>query len=207
MERRTSKGVKYDDEKDKFRYWIFEFYEESVNPEWEKILRESTFEFAVSPWHRLDLNEDGEYKKPHRHVIFHTPGNSPLTYKNIVKRLTGLEIAANGYFEPCFNPRQAQRYLIHLDDPEKQQFERGRNEITVINGFPLDLSRQLTQEQMREVRKKCFQAIQDMNILEYHEIMDYCLWVIGNDEMFDYVANHTIMFKGYLDSKRNSLKG
>lgn len=204
MERTTSKGIKYDDAKDKFRYWLFEFYEESVREDWEKVLLDSGFEFAVSPWHRNDVNEDGTLKKPHKHAIFHTPGNNPLNYNNVLKRLSCLDVAANGYIEPSYHPRQSMRYLIHLDNPDKSQFEHGRNEIQNFNGFPLDLTRELTLEQKREVRKKCFAAIKEYNFREYCDVMDYCLWELGDDEMFDYVCSHTIMFKGYLDSLRNS---
>lgn len=191
---------------DKFRYFIFEFYEESVIPDWEDVMRNSGMQFAVSPWHREDVKEDGELKKTHKHVIFHTPGNQPLSVKTVRKRLVPLGIAANGYIEPCRDKGAQMRYLIHLDNPEKSQFPEGRNAIQCFGGFPLDLTRQLSAEQKREVRKSIFERIRECSITEYSELLDDLLWVLGDDDMFDYASSHTIMFKGYLDSKRNSMR-
>lgn len=194
-------------EDDKFRYYIFEIYEESVRPDWEQVLRDSGMQFAISPWHREDLKEDGTLKKAHRHGIYHTAGNQPVSVKTVKKRLLSLDIAANGHIEPARDAGVQMRYLIHLDNPEKSQFEGGRNEIMLFGGFPLDLTRVLTKEELREVKKSIFDRIRDMSITEYSELLDDLLYVLGDDDMFEYASNHTILFKGYLDSKRFSTKG
>lgn len=200
----TSKGIEYSDT-DKFAYWAFLIYPESAPADFRQKIKDSGLEIVLSPLHENDLNEDGTPKKPHLHGIFHNTGQC-IIYKTAKKRLVGLGIIANDYIEPCFHPRNAQRYLIHLDDPEKSQFEGGRNAIEIFNNFPLDLTRDLTKEQMREVRKKVFNVIRDEGFKDYCELLDYLLWVLGDDEMHDYACNHTILFKGYLDSKRNKMK-
>lgn len=189
---------------DKFRHFLFEFYPESAPEDWEKRLRDTGFEFAVSPVHSKDKKDDGTLKKPHRHVIFKTPGKSPWMFKRARKMLQATEVPANGYIEPAFNSRGAQRYLIHLDDPEKQQFEEGQRAILLINDFPLDITRDLTASEKREVRRKVFDFIEKYQITEYWGLIKSLLDGYGDMDMLDYACNHTIMFNAYLTSYRHS---
>ena len=159
-------------------------------------LRDSLGDFAVSPLHHGD-NDDSE---PHYHVIYRHGNPCSLEY---AKGCIPSGIAANGYVEPCKFPTNAQRYLIHLDQPEKEQFEEGQNAITVINGFPLDLSRELTKAERVEIRERCFDWIQQNDITEYCEFLE-SLRLNGNPDMFDFAFNHTIAFNAFLKSKRHS---
>lgn len=189
---------------DKFRYYLFEFYPESAPEDWEERLRETRFEFAISPLHKNDKNDDGTPKKPHYHAIFHTPGNSPWMVKRAHKILTATEVPANGHIEPAFNVRGAQRYLIHLDDPDKSQFPEGWTAIKLINDFPLDITRDLTAMEKRQVRKKLFDLIEKYSITEYSGLIDSLRHGYGDMDMLDYACNHTIMFNAYLTSYRHS---
>lgn len=191
-------------DEDKFRYFLFEFYPESAPEDWLERLRETRFEFAISPLHENDKNEDGSTKKPHYHAIFHTPGNSPWMVKRATKILNATEVPANGHIEPAFNVRGSQRYLIHLDDPDKSQFNEGRDAILLLNDFPLDLSRELTASEKRQVRRKVFQFIEDYSIDEYWSLIDSLNHGYGDEDMLDYACNHTIMFNAYLTSYRHS---
>jgi len=191
---------------DKFRYFQFEMYEESAPENWEQIMKDSSFEFAVSPIHnQKDSTDDAEEIKPHRHVIFHTAGNSPWTVLRARTILCKLGLPANGYIEPCFHPRNAQRYLIHLDNPEKQQFE-SFSQIQIINNFPLDLTKDLSTEEKRIVRYKIFQLIRKYTITEYYALIDALYDGYGDFDMIDYACNHTILFNAYLTSYRNKMK-
>lgn len=199
---------------DKFRYFLFVLYPESAPDNWRKIMKKSGFEFAVSPLHQPDPedsddDDDEETEvigKPHHHVVFHTSGNSPWTVKRAREKLKALNLPANGHVEPAFHPRNAQRYLIHMDQPEKQQFPEGFKSIELFNNFPLDLTKNLSTEEKRIVRAKVFELIRTYSIVEYANLIDALYDGYGDFDMLDYACNHTIMFNAYLGSKRNQLK-
>lgn len=179
---------------DKFRYFQFLVYPQSAPADWEKILEDSLGDYAISPVH----NGDDDISKPHHHVIYKHGNPCSLDFaKSVIPSV----VPANGYVEPCMHPGNAQRYLIHLDQPEKEQFPGGVNAIRVLNGFPLDLTRELTKIEKQEIRSKCFAWIVDNSILEYAEFLDSLL-ELGNPDMFDYAFNHTIAFNAYLKSRR-----
>lgn len=185
-------------EKDKYRYFCFEVYPESAPDDWIQILRDTHAPFAISPLHTLD--ENGEPLKPHWHVIYRH--SNPITldcaYRNIPD-----DVPANGKVDPVPHPHGYQRYLIHLDDPDKQQFS-GPNEITVINAFPLDLSRDYSKAELNSFRDQIFEFIQDYGLLEYCDLIDF-LRGSGNFELLDYATTHTILYNSYLASRRGKL--
>lgn len=189
------------DDGKKHEYYDFLVYPESAPDGWEKALKASHAMFAISPLH----DPDEEMSKPHYHVIYKHPG--PALAKTVLAFLQEIVIdpgiAANGYIEITHHPKGYMRYLLHLDDLEKQQFEGGRQCVTILNGFPYDLTRDLTQEQKREVRKKIFNFIKEFSVTEYSELIDNLYF---DDDMLDYACNHTIMFNAYLGSKRHSEK-
>lgn len=180
----------------KFRYFQFLVYPDSAPGDWVEILEKSLGEYAISPVH----SGDEEISKPHHHVIYKHGGPCTLDHAKVV---IPDAVPANGYVEPCLHPGNAQRYLIHLDQPSKEQFDGGVNAITILNGFPLDLSRELTKTEVREIRAKCFEWIQSYGVVEYAEFLDSLL-ELGNPDMFDYAFNHTIAFNAYLKSRRHS---
>lgn len=177
---------------DKHRYLAFEVYEESAPQDWWKTLKETHGMWCRSFHH----GEDGG--KDHYHVMY--CHGAPTTDAALL-RVVPEGIAANGHVEVVPHPRGYMRYLIHLDDPEKEQFEDGANHIECINGFPLDLTKEYTKAERNEQRFRCFQLIRDNGIMEYADLLEG-LMEIGQPELFDYACNHTILFRGYLDSRR-----
>lgn len=179
---------------DKHRYFNFIVYPESAPPDWLESLKETHCCFAVSPVHSADEKE----AKPHHHVIYYSPG--PVTLDN-VRKVVPETVPANGHIEPAKSPQGSQRYLIHLDDPEKEQFPQGPKSITVLNGFPLDLTRQYSAAELRELRRRIIGYIQAFNITEYSELIDQLMDY--DVDMCDYASTHTIFFNSYITSKRN----
>ena len=66
-----------DREKETFKrqYWFIEIYEDSVIPNYIDKLKELQYKMALSPWHDKDLNENGEIKKKHRHILIDFGGS------------------------------------------------------------------------------------------------------------------------------------
>jgi hypothetical protein len=160
------------------------------------ILRRSHCAFAISPIHQ----PDDECKKPHYHVVFYS-GNGPITLQAAKSKIPA-EVPANDYVEITASSSGYQRYLIHLDDPEKEQFPEGINAITLINGFPLDLTRELSKSEKAKIRLELMRIIRENGVTEYCDFV-FGLMDVGNPDMLDYACNHTILFNGVISSQWN----
>lgn len=183
----------------KKRYWNFIVYEDSAPEDWVGVLKRSHCMFAISPQHQ----PDEECKKPHWHVMFYS-GHGPITLA-AAKAAIPEGVPANGYIEPAHSQQGSQRYLIHLDDPEKQQWAEGINAITVLNGFPLDLTRELSKPEKAKVRSALLAIIRENGVTEYGDFI-FGLEDLGDPDMLDYACNHTIFFSKVIDSQRNKAR-
>ncbi|OUN45197.1 hypothetical protein B5G20_10015 [Collinsella sp. An7] len=182
----------------KARYWTFLVYPESAPEDWLGALKRSHGSYAVSPLHQ----PDDETSKPHHHVIYQHGNTTTL---NGAKAAIPEDVPANGYVEPVANPSNMQRYLIHLDDPEKEQFADGANSITLVNGFPLDLTRELSKSEKARIRLDLMSIIRENVVTEYSDFI-FGLMDMGDPDMLDYACSHTILFEGVIRSVRNRAK-
>lgn len=177
----------------KGRYWAFVVYPESVKGDLKEELTKMGVVAAISPLHNEDYNPDGEKKKDHYHVLLEYEG--PTSYKvvnesiceplgaTIPKRVVSLR----GYY----------RYLTHMDNPEKAQYNE--SEIIKIGGFNLDL----TASEVTTIKIKIMQDINDNDISEYSDLINYYLYEIGDIERLEIASNNTFFFDKYLSSRRN----
>ena len=87
-------------------------YPESAPADWMDRLNDYHVAALVSPLHDRDTNPSGEPKKPHYHVmlIFEGPKEFETQVKPIFDEMVN---SARGYA----------RYLCHLDNPEKAQYD------------------------------------------------------------------------------------
>ena len=184
--------------KDKAKFFAFLVYEESAPADWRKVLKDTHGDYLISPLH----SPDDEVSKPHFHVVYRH-GN-PVSL-DCAKRLIPEGIPANGHLEMLHRPRNYQRYLLHLDDPDKEQFEDGALALEVINNFPVDLSRELSAAELRQLRRRCHAIIRANDINEYFELIDL-LEGEGDFEAEDYASTHTIHINAYISSRRHSAK-
>lgn len=180
----------------KFKSFSFLVYPENAKKNWVETLASTVRQFAISPLHE----PDEEVAKPHYHVIYQHPGNVTMeSFLNVIPDEVK-EIAANGYFIPV--DRNYQRYLCHLDQPEKQQFDGNPYElIEVLNGFPLDLHKELTASEKRELRKRVYAFTREYEFVEYADLLDALADKNMWDE-FEFAFNHTIALNGYLKSNK-----
>ncbi len=181
---------------EKSRFFDFLVYPESAPDDWVGLLRRSHCAFALSPLHK----PDDEQSKPHHHVVFYS-GHGPITL-DAAKAKIPADVPANGYVEPTKSSAGYQRYLIHLDDPEKEQFPEGANAITLLNGFPLDLTRELSKSEKAEIRQALLDIIRQNGVNEYSDFI-FGLMDLGDPDMLDYACNHTILFQSVIGSVRH----
>lgn len=160
-----------------------------------RTLRETFGDFAISPLHAPDEENDGE----HWHVVYRHPAPCRLE----VARRFCKGLFHNDFMLCLHHPRNYQRYLIHLDNPEKEQFPGLSNAITIVNNFPLDLSRDLSMSEKMEIQADIESLAEEFSIFEYAHMCRY-LRTQGMTEHYWYFSTHTHHFGKFLDSLRHS---
>ena len=114
-------------------------YADSAPKNWQEILSEHKIPTIISPYHDHDTNPGGELKKPHWHVLIMFDGVKTIDQaKEIFSTINGVGT------EIIKSIRGYARYLCHMDNPEKHQY----NESEVITlcgadypgiiGLPID---------------------------------------------------------------------
>lgn len=167
-------------------------------------------DFAVSPVHKPDHDDPSE----HLHVIYYHGNTVTLkAARELMQQynveyfdgLTNKSFIHNNYLIPLHHPRNYQRYLIHLDQPEKEQFDLDDEYklIYVVNNFPLDLSRELSKADRMRLQREIEVFIKEYSLLEYFQIVDYLRNSQELTDHYDYLTSHTMHFSRYLDSIRN----
>jgi len=115
----------------KTRNWAFVVYPESAPEGWQGLLADTHMPAFISPLHDRDTDGNGVIKKPHYHVVIMSDG--PITQKR-----------ANEIIEPFCGTKSAEyikslrgyvRYLAHLDDPDKVQYDTA--DIVALGGADL----------------------------------------------------------------------
>lgn len=91
---------------------------DSTPEKWLDILSDHLVPAFVSPLHEDDLNPTGEKKKPHFHVVIMFDSVKTIEQaREICKSIGGVGC------EAVKSIRGVARYLCHLDNPEKAQYD------------------------------------------------------------------------------------
>lgn len=179
----------------KKRNWAFVLYPESAPVDWLDQLKKSGVMGAVSPLHDKDVNATGEPKKAHYHVIL--VYGSPTTFKNVeslTKRLN------QPIPQPLEQVRGYYRYLTHMDNPEKAQYDP--KDIQAINGFNIQDFVEMTKSEATKYKRELVRFIQDNDLMEYADLLDAVMAGVGPQEWFDVASSNTLFFTAYLKSRR-----
>lgn len=183
----------------KKRNWAFVAYPESLPVDWLQILTETGLQGCVSPLHDKDVNADGEIKKSHYHIILNYSG--PTSY-NVVLNLT--EKLHASIPQPLEQVRGYYRYLTHKDNPEKHQYDE--KDIKCFNGFNISDFIELTKSEINTIKRELQKLIDDKELYEYCDFMDYLLLHEEMINEYDVASSNTYFFDRYISSKRNKLK-
>lgn len=106
-------------------------YPESAPANWQEILMEEKTPAFISPLHDMDVDPLNQPKKPHFHVMFMYEGvKTEHQVKEVFSKFGGVGL------EVVKSIRGYARYLCHLDNPEKHQY----NQILVQSLFGADYS-------------------------------------------------------------------
>lgn len=170
--------------------WGSVVYEESAPPNWKTILDEQNIPALISPLHDKDENDDGSLKKAHFHIIIMFDGQKTRAQaKAVFSKIGGVGI------ESINSLKGYSRYLAHLDNPEK--FQYNPKEIVALSGANYNFAIQMP--------GKKYEIISD--ILEYcmvnsiHSYADLILYARGEQpEWFSVLCDSSHMITQFLKS-------
>lgn len=200
----------------KARFFTFIVYPDSAPTDWLRQLEASLRMFLVSPLHEPDkVAEDvpddaaiGHQRKPHWHVCY--------CHGNTITARAARSLIRDEFPWALMPPQDNKfmvgaacnlaRYFLHIDQPDKQQFEGDPYELlTALNGYPLDLSRQLTRAEKRQMRVNVQAFAGQHGIVEYAELCD-SLRHVQDWEMYDFVCDNYGWCNAYLRSKAGAAR-
>lgn len=160
---------------------------------WENILTEKfNLKWARSPLHDSDLNADDTQKKPHWHIVVIFDGKK--SYEQILS-ITQTIKATNPQL--VHNLQGLMRYFIHLDNPEKAQYDI--KDIFAV-GINVELEILGQGNFNKKLKSEILNIIKSNDLTEYCELLDFLQ--DNYEEHFEFATNHTILFNAYLKSRR-----
>lgn len=149
---------------DRTRNWCIVVYPESAPDNWRDFL--DGIEWIESPLHQWDTDPTGAVKKPHWHVLLMFGGVK--SYEQVCEFIKPLNCPIP---QRCHNAKAATRYMAHLDNPDKFQY----NVADIVPHGGVDLA-----EILRPSSSERYGLIKDMQayvrsngITEFSELMDY----------------------------------
>lgn len=182
------------------RNWTFVLYEDSAPSNWRELLDDEHIEWVESPWHDKDVNADGEPKKKHKHILLMFGGvKSYEQVKEITDKL-GQPIP-----QRCHNAKAMVRYMAHLDNPEKAQYNP--SEILPHGGVDLaELLRPSSSERYTIIRDM-IDYIRSAAVTEFQDLMDYAA-AEHFDDWFPLLCDSSAYVIGqYIKSQRHRCLG
>lgn len=181
------------------RSWAFILYPESMPSNYEDIITELGLPVAMSPLHDRDIDPTGEPKKAHYHCIVYY--ENPTTYKNVYENVC---VPLNATIPKKLESMRGMfRYHLHLDNPEKFQYDdRDRK---FFNGFDVNHVSSLTATEEFKFLKELLTFIRDNNIIEYSDLINI-LSDNDNIQLLQVASRKTIVLNTYITSLRNKLK-
>ncbi len=167
-------------------------YPESAPDGWRGILSEQFVPAFISPIHNLDVNPTGEVKKEHYHVILMFDSvKTTEQAKAIFEKIGGVGC------EVVQSLRGYARYLCHLDNPEKTQYDV--SDVCQIGGADYTSIIGLATDRYKAISEMvAFCAEND--IISYSELLEYAM--VHRMDWFRVLCdNGTVVVKEYLKSR------
>lgn len=178
--------------KGRTRNFVTVVYPESAPENWQEILSEQFVPAFISPLHCDDVNPTGEIKKEHYHVIIMFDSTKTLEQaKEIFAKISGVGC------EKVNSLRGYARYLCHLDNPEKAQYNV--ENVRCLCGADYTATIGLVTDKYKAIKEIC-NYCKENNIRSYSDILDY-----ASEERYDWFRvlcdNGTVVVKEYLKSR------
>lgn len=167
-------------------------YPESAPDNWQEVLSQQFIPAFISPLHDKDLNPTNEPKKPHYHVI--------IMFDSIKTKEQAIDVfglIGGVGCEKVNSIRGYARYLCHLDNPEKAQYDQ--SEVRSLCGADYSSTIGLATDKYKAIGEM-IDFCNKNKIYSYSDLLEYCRL-----ERFDWFRvlcdNGTFVVKEYLKSK------
>ena len=172
-------------------------YPESAPKNWKEILEESFVPALISPLHDKDINADGEPKKPHYHVIIMFDSvKTEQQAKDLIEKFGGVGCQKVNVI------RSYARYLCHLDNPEKAQYNT--SDVIKICGADYDEVISLASDKYKVI-DEMIDFCEKYNITSFYLLSKYAFK--NNDQWKKALAdNCSVFMREYLKSKQWSVE-
>lgn len=155
----------------KKREFAFVLYEESASKDWEQILSQ-LHQRVFWILHDKDVSSNGTPKKPHYHImiLFDNP-RSPNTIQSLCSKCGG-----NGHLEELVSRRGYARYLCHMDDPDKHQYDATEVHSLCGANYMLEImSKAELKSNKLAMIAEIIQFCDDNVVFFYSDLIRYCI--------------------------------
>jgi plasmid replication protein len=167
-------------------------YPESAPDGWQEVLASHFVPAFISPLHDSDKNPTGEPKKSHYHVVIMHEGKKTIEQANDIF----FSIGGVGC-EVVKSIRGYARYLCHLDNPEKAQYDP--SEVRCLCGADYIGTIGLVLDKYKAV-SEIIDFCVEKDLYSYSDLLEY-----ARLERFDWFRvlcdNATIVVREYLKSR------
>ena len=155
----------------KRREFAFVLYEESAAENWEQVLSQ-LHQRVFWILHDKDVSSDGTPKKPHYHImiLFDNP-RSLNTVQSLCSKCGG-----NGHLEEIISRRGYARYLCHMDDPDKHQYDVTEVHSLCGANYMLEIMSKVELKNNKlAVITEIIQFCDDNVVFFYADLIKYCI--------------------------------
>lgn len=168
---------------------------------WAEILGSLGVRAVASPIHDRDVLENGEFKKPHRHVLLAFDGvKSAQQVRDIVAKIGGVGV------EPINSLYAQVRYLTHMDNPEKAQYST--LDVLTFGGFEYKRYASTKEDEERET---CGRMAEIMNMCAEFGVWDFAavsdMLMSERPDLFGTFRKNSYYFATYLKCKKDLTVG
>lgn len=185
--------------KGRTRNWVFIVYPESAPKNWRDILDDFHIEWVESPLHDSDKNDAGELKKPHWHVLLMFEGvKSVEQVKEVSEAVLGTIPIK------CNSPKGTVRYMAHLDNPEKHQYDKSK--IIAHGGADVGELLKPTSSARYMLIREMSEFIRDNDVREYEDLYFYAMEYRFDDWFPILCDSGTYVLDSLLRSRRNRIR-
>jgi len=176
--------------------WSIILYPESAAATWRDILDDWHIEWVESPLHDNDLDATGEVKKAHWHILLMF--GSLKAYEQVRELTDQLNSPSP---QKCHNSKALVRYMAHLDNPDKAQYN-----VSDIKGHGgVDVSELLrpSSSERYSLIKEMFDFIKANSITEIQDLIDYAMYSRLDDWFPLLCDNSCFVVDKYIKSARH----
>ena len=144
------------------------------------------------------LTPDNTLKKAHWHVLVSFPNQKTL------KQMQELCASLNAPSPQVVKDSRAMaRYFLHLDNPEKAQYDK--SDMLVGGGFDLDnalkLSKSEEEQEEREFIRLMLDKIEEFNIVEFEDLLRFVMQEYP--ENYKLFKNNSFVLANVVKSRRH----